>query len=330
MMAKRTQSSRRKTGGKPMPGSLGEALDEIGFEPLFHRIVVGKGVVAKPIPLPDWVGPVAESLAQSLPNAPDGGWSHLSIGAFEVACQALIALGHAVEVTGGAKPVAQPKLPANLPRWDDIATAVVWLSSKSSVLGYRHFAGTRGGRNPVGLPGPNILAAHGSGPAYLEPRAFQVFQTLGLILDGRWTEQAETILWRVYPEQWRIDYTEDPRFVEACKAAVADVPKDIAAEIRKLASIPEQDIVEWLEVAERHAPTPKTRDDALRSLRSLSCMDIDRLFGKRWRLDGGWLSLEESKRTLYFQFDPVALDMRMKFASRYLPEFPFLSRWSMA
>ncbi|MCV9960339.1 hypothetical protein OIU34_00365 [Pararhizobium sp. BT-229] len=305
-------------------------LDEIGFEPLGHRIVVGKGVVARPVPLPDWVGPVIEYLAQNLPSAQDGGWDHFHIGAYEVACEALVALGQAVEVGGGAKPVAHPKLPAILPRWDDIATAVVWLSSQSGVLSYRHFAGTRGAPNPAGvLLRPNIRAAHGSGPAYLEPWAFPVFQSLGLILDGRWTEQAETILWRDYPEEWNIDFTENRRFVEACEAAVANVPKDIAVETRRLATILEQDIEEWLEIAKRHAPTPKTRDDALRSLGFWSCFGVDRLFAKRWRLDGGWLSVEESKRTLYFQFDPVALDVRKKFARRYMPEFPFLSKSSM-
>lgn len=309
-----------------MPGSLGAGLDEIGFEPLGQRIVVGKGVVAKPTPLPDWVGPVVEFLAQSLPNAPDGGWSHLSISAYEVACEALIALGHAVEVLGGAKPVAQPKLPAILPRWDDVATAVVWLSAQSGDLGYRHFPGARSGSNPTGLLRPNIRAAFGSGPAYLEPWAFPVFQSLGLILGGRWTAQAETILWRDYPDEWGIDFTENRRVVEACEAAVANVPKDIAAEIRRMATFSEQDIKEWLEIPRPHASIPKTRDDALRSLRFWSCFGVDRVFSKRWRLGEGWLSVEESKRTLYFHFDPVALHMRREFARRYMPEFPFLSK----
>lgn len=312
-----------------MPGSLGATHGEVAFGPLGHRIVVGKGFVAKPVPVPDWVGPVVEFLEQCLPNAPNGGWSHLSIGAYEVACEALVALGQAVEITGGAKPVAQPKLPAILPLWDDIATAVVWLSSQSGVLSYRHFAGTRGGPNPAGLLRSNVRAANGSGPAYLEPWAFPVFQCLGLILDGRWTEQAETILWRDYPDEWGTDFTESRRFVEACEAAVANVPKDIAVEIRRMATFSEQDIEEWLEIARRHSPTPKKRDDALRSLRFWSCFGVDRVFAKRWRLDEGWLSVEESKRTLSFQFDLVALHMRQKFARRYMPELQFLSQASM-
>ncbi|MDQ0318601.1 pellino protein [Pararhizobium capsulatum DSM 1112] len=328
-MAKRTRSASRKTSQPAMPGSLGEALDEIGFEPLGHRIVVGKGVVARPDQHRDWVGPVIEYLAQTLPSAQDGGWDHYCISAYEVACEALVALGRAVEVEGGAKPVAQPELPAILPRWDDIATAVVGVSSQSGDLSYRYFAGRRGARKPACLLGSNIRPAHGSGPAYLEPRAFPVFQSLGLIFEGRWTEQAETILWRDSPEEWGIDFTENGRFIDACKAAVASVPEEMVMEIRRLATISEEAIEEWLELFGRRAPAPKTREDALRSLRFWSCIGVDRLFAERWRLDGGWLSVEESKRTLYLQYDQVAIEMRKEFVSLSLPEFQFLSRRSM-
>ena len=324
-MAKRRRPSQSKSGASTNSGSLGEGLDEIGFKPLGHRIIVGRHVVVRPLPRPKWVFPVIEYLAQALPPAEGGGWEHLFLSAYQTACEALICLGHAVERWGGASPVAQPKLPDVLPRWDDLATAVVSLSSQAGLLGYRHFAGARG-VDPGGLARPNIRAACGCGPAYLEPGAFRVFESLGLILGGRWTEQAVTILWRDNPDEWEIDFTKDGRFIQACKVAVATLPKDIDAEMRNSATIPQEDIEEWLKHAERGAPTPKTRGDALRSLRLHSCMEIDRLFARRWRFHEGWLSLKESERTLYIPYDPVALSMRREFAKRYLPEFAFLSQ----
>jgi hypothetical protein len=321
-MAKGTRIPKPKQQ-QPLPGSLGEALEEAGFQDLGRRIIVGQGVEKSTAP-PAWVGEVVNYFEETIPSAPDGGWEHLNIGAYEVACQALIALGHATEVVGGAKPVAKPTLPRILPRLDDIATATVWLSSQSGLLSYRQFAGIRTGPTAAGLLRPNVRAAHGSGPAYLAAIAAPVFQSLGLVIGGRWTERAEKILWRDYPEEWGIDFSEDPRFIAACDAAVKNVPSDIRQEIREQANIPEKDIVEWLATAERYAPTPKTREDALRSLRIWRRMWIDGVFAKRWRLDGGWLSLEESQRALHFRFDPVALHMRHAFASRSLQEFPFL------
>ena len=300
-------------------------LDEIGFQPLGRRIVVGQRIRSKEPSADVWLGSVLDFLSNNLPCIPEGGWGHLYIAAYEAACEALVALGHAVEIDGGAQSVAEPTLPSILPRWDDIATAVVCVASQNSLLEYRLFAGARDRPSPEGLLKPNIRAAHGSGPAYLATEAIPVFQSLGLVLNGRWTQEAETVLWRDFPWEWGIDFTIDRRFVRASDVALAAIPEDVAAEIEKLATISEKDVMEWLEVAEWHAPTPKTWDDALKSLQIWSRLGLDRLFYKRWRLSDGWLSAEDSKRALLIQWDPVATNMRREFMARYMPELPFVS-----
>lgn len=325
-MAKRTRSSGiRRTTGKAMPGSLGEMLDQIGFQPLGRRIVVHRYEVPR-VPHPShWVGPVIEFLKLALPSARSGGWEHLDISAYEAACDGLVALGSAGDVDGGASPVSEPKLPVVFPRWDDIATVVVSLAGQAGLLEYRAFVSARDQTKATVVLRPNIRAANGSGPAYLASEAFPAFLSLGMVLDGRWTDIAETILWRDFPDAWGIDFTEDHRFIAACNEALTSVPDDVAADIKRLATVSDEDINEWIELAERHAPTPKTREDALKSLYFWARFGLDRLFHKRWRLSDGWLSVDESKRALIIQHDPVAIHMRGEFMSRYMPESPFLA-----
>lgn len=321
---KRSSGTRRLTR-KASPGSLGEALDQIGFEPLGRRIMIHRHEAPRIPHASHWIDPVIEFLKLGLPSDGADGWEHLHISAYEAACDGLVAIGSATAVSGGATPVPAPKLPAFLPRWDDIATVVVSLAAQSGLLAYRPFAGTGDQTKATGVLRSNIRAANGSGPAYLASEAFPVFLGLGMVLDGRWTDIAETILWRDSPDAWGIDFTKDHRFDAACNEALASVPDDIATEIMRLATVSEQDINEWLEFAEKHAPTPKTKDDALKSLHFWARYGLDRLFHKRWRLNDGWLSADESKRTLFIPHDPVAIYMRCEFMSRYMPESPFLA-----
>ncbi|MBY2994473.1 hypothetical protein ELI49_24335 [Rhizobium ruizarguesonis] len=326
MTAKQTRSSRnRNTPRKPSPGSLGEMLDDAGFQPLGRRIKISERDVAKESPPPKWVGPVAEFLWSALPDPATGQWDHLFISAFESACQTLVALGEAAKALGGGiKASAHPALPATLPRWDDVATIVVSLAAQVNLLEYRHFTGARARPSPTGLRPSNIRAARGCGPAYLAPEAFGVFESLDLVLGARWTEQAETILWRDAPDEWGIDFTEDRRFTIARDIALASVPDDVAERLEASAVITEESIVEWLEVAATHAPTTKTRDDALKSLRFWSRWNLNQLFFRRWRLHDGWLSGREAERTLLIEHDSLSLNMAGEFAARYLPHAPFL------
>jgi hypothetical protein len=310
----------------PARGTLGEALDEVGFKPLGRRIKVEKVRVVNSLSGPKWFAPVVTFLTDVLPGT-RGDWQHLHIGAYEAACELLVRLGYAVETVDGAKSVSEvKKMPEILPRWDDIATTVVCVASQSGLLEYHHFSNSRGGARPRDLSRANIRAAHGSGPAHLASHAIPVFQALGMIRDECWTGAAETILWRDLPEQWPIDFTRDDRFLHARDVAIATLPRHIADEINKVTTIQERDIVEWLELAKRHAKTPKTRQDALRSLRFWCVFGLDGIFHRRWRLDDGWLDAREEARAIYIAHDPLALNMRAAFAALYLPELPFLAR----
>ncbi|WP_283196544.1 hypothetical protein [Rhizobium sp. BT04] len=323
-MAKRTTSTGRPAASKkPYAGSLGEMLDEAGFEPLGRRIKVhDRGVGTQPMLPPKWFDPVVEFLWAALPDLAANHWDHLYIDALQSACQALVALGQAVlDGSGGIKVNPEPAQPTILPRWDDVATAVVCLAAQVNMLEYRHFTGARDRPSPTGLRRPNIRPDHGSGPAYLAPEAFRVFESLDLVLGARWTERAETIFWRDNPSEWGVDFTRDRRFIRARDAALATVPNDIAEKIEKTAVITEECIVEWLQIA----PKTKTREDALKSLRFWSSHSLDRIFHRRWRLDCGWLSAEESVRTLLIEYDALSISMRRHFAARYLPHAPFLN-----
>ncbi|AJC79814.1 hypothetical protein IE4803_CH02625 [Rhizobium etli bv. phaseoli str. IE4803] len=312
--------------GKPAPGSLGEALDDVGFQPLGRRISVGSSRKQANPAVPGWVPFVVEFISNVLPSNQAGNWEHLHIGAYEIACELLVKLGCAVDNGTGAIPVTEPKLPEVIPRWDDVATLVVWVAAQSGLIGFRNFPGAQNRLMAVGLAQANIRASHGCGPAFLADEAFPAFQSLGLILGGRWTEAAETVLWRDDPLEWGLDFTNDRRFLRACDVAVATVPEDIAEQIERHADIREEDIAEWLELANRSPGISRNRDDALKSLHFWSGHILDGIFERHWRLGDGWLSPAESQRGLRLGFDPVAINMRMAFAKRFLPQHPFLWR----
>ena len=75
----------------------------------------------------------------------------------------------------GAAPLPAPRLPAVLPRWDDICVAVLWLAQQRSELGWRQMDGNPEPPRQVGFafrllnapppPPPNIAGGIGTGPA---------------------------------------------------------------------------------------------------------------------------------------------------------------------
>ncbi|NKK72472.1 hypothetical protein GFM13_19215 [Rhizobium leguminosarum bv. viciae] len=321
-------------------------LDNAGFTSLGRRIVVGGpkhgDVERQPTTAPQfeesehridnrttapvWTAPVIEFLADNLPGDPSVAWEHLFITAYEVGCEALAALGQATRIFGGATPLAEPETPEVLPRWDDVATAVVWVAAQGNLLGYRHFAGSRGEPNQRGRFRPNIRASHGCGPAYLAPEAFAVFRSLGLVLDGRWTEAAETVLWRDDPAEWGMAFTRDDRFLAACSSALESVPTDIAAEIETIALVTDDEVSARYALEVQHRSKPRTKGEIRVLLERHRRYDLDALFCRRWRLQDGWLPPDEFKRSLRLSYDPLAMEMRRAFAVRYLPYHPFLSK----
>lgn len=319
-MAKRSRSSAE--GEKvqtALPGSLGEALDEIGFQPLGRRIIIGKLTERHPRTSTDWAIPAIEFFQFTLPRATNGDWEHLSIAAHEVACQAMAMLGQARVVDGGAQPVSDPALPAILPRWDDITTVVVWEAGQSGLLRYRRRGRTGLGKRSSGLPRANIRAAYGCPPAYLGAEAFPVFQSLGLISDRSWTAAAETILWRDSPYEAGMNFTKDKRFIEALYAAISCMPEDITAKIKDIAEMPANETAGLVDFAKRYAHRDATRDEAMVFLQDRSRRLLSDLFAKRWRMGDGWLSLEESKRALFLELDPLSIQMSVEFARIVIP-----------
>jgi hypothetical protein len=318
----RTKRSKRSEPGvvkAAQPGSLGEALDQVGYRSLGRRIIIGHS--GKGTPSPPWTEPVTDFVSSVLPRDPNGTWEHYCVSALEMGCELLVRLGRAKHAGYGFRPAVVASSPNRPLRWDDVATVVVSLAEQMSFLRFRDFAGTTSGE--AGLLPANIQAANGSEPAYLDPETFPVLLSLGLIMDGKWTEAAETVLWRVGPQKWAVDFTSDSRFRRACDLALANVPPDVAIEIDRVATIMEQDIVDWLAVPERYSK-PKTRKGALKALQFWARTDLDAIFAQRWRLTDGWLSADEANRGLAIQHDPVASKMRAAFAAKYLPHLPYL------
>lgn len=149
---------------------------------------------------------------------------------------------------------------------------------------------------------------------------------LGLVIDGRWTEAAETILWRDDPPEWAIDFTEDERFTRACSFAAERVPPDIAAEIETIALVTDDEVSARYALEVQHRPEPRTKGEIRVLMESFHRDDLDALFCRRWRLQDGWLPPDEVRRSLRVLYDPLAMEMRRAFAALYLPHCPFLSK----
>ncbi len=319
-MAKRSRSSSKgNLVQTALPGSLGEALDEIGFRPLGHRIIVGKQPASLPVLSKDWAVHAIELFKFTLPRASHGNWEHHSIAAHQVACQALVKLGQATVIDDGAKPASAPQLPAVLPRWDDIATAVVWVASQSGLLRYRRRGETGLTKGTSSLPKANIRSRYGCPPAYLAAEAFPAFHTLGLISDSSWTAVAETILWRDDPFEAGMNFADDKRLADALDRALASVPEEIAAKIRDILALPANEVDGLVEFARQYSHYSATADEALSFLQDQSHRLVSELFARRWRLGDGWLSGEECERALFFELDPLSIQMSVEFCRRFNP-----------
>ncbi|QAS78597.1 DUF2442 domain-containing protein [Rhizobium acidisoli] len=106
-----------------------------------------------------WLGPVIEFLSNNLPGSRETGWEHDFITAYLIACEALVALGQADETAYGAVARDNPLLPAVLPRWDDLATAVVFLAAENGLITFlsdREGQSQRPGPKGENLHEPNL------------------------------------------------------------------------------------------------------------------------------------------------------------------------------
>ena len=321
-MGKRPTPSKHAGPKTTVPGSLGEALDHAGFQPLGRRILVGQAV-ERAKPQPQWVEPMIAFVSSAIPRDPEGNWQHLGISSLELGCEVLVRCGRAAHMLAyGAKPVAEAPSSSLSLRWDDAATVVIAVAAQMGLLRFLAFPGSRNG--PADILSPNIRAANGCAPANLDAVAFPVFRSLGLVADESWTEAAETVLWRKFPQGWPLDFTLDRRFLRALELAVASVPADVATAIDRAVTITDGDIDNWLGMRETHRNRLWTRNDALRALQGVAQIDLADIFVGRWRLSDGWLSVDEAKRGLSIKLDPLAVHMCIAFAAMYLPHLSFL------
>lgn len=318
-----------------------------------------------------WQDAAAGFLAAHLPRVSDDdgdGWDHMFSSAYQIGCMALAALGHAQETEWGAVPLSPPVRPDRPPRWDDVAVAVLWLAEQQGLLAFRLADGSvpeRAGQFVVRVvgapppPAPNIAAAHGLGPAHVdpphpewlaargvappsEPGARATLAALGLVADGAWTAAAETVLWRGWPREWDQTFEADPRFIAAAEAAADSAPSDILREVERIVTVDEEAIdaergrqeAHWLDYRQRMervgglvAPIPEpSEDDLRRSLMSSAPDRLDRLFFRRWRLADGWLPPDPPERALAVFHDRLAIAVRRSVMARLHPDRPDLAK----
>ena len=272
-----------------------------------------------------------------------GDWHHRHFTAYQIACEAMAALGLAEETEWGARPVANPRLPTVMPRWDDVCIAVLKMTRQLNLISYRHPDGP--GATPHVACAPvrtqtakaqsNIAAANGLGPAYAGPELVPILQALDLLQGGRWTASAELILWREQPEEWQLKITTDPRFHAAVDHASMTVPIDIRAEMDRLTTFTEADVARLMARQKpRHdkllaeadpdtSPPPLTPASMQARLGTSRRHYLDWQLFENWRLSDGWLTPEARKWALDVFHDPLAMQMRSAVMARLYPDRPW-------
>lgn len=288
-------------------------------------------------PSNDWTSEVIGFLSNNLPRfLREQEWDHAFSSAYQMGCEAIVALGQAEETQSGAIPLQNPVLPEALPRWDDICVAVLALADQCGKVSYRLddndvsppkirpiiFRDVPHDKQ-VPIPAPNIAANGSLGPAHAAPEVLTVLKALGLVAGTHWSDRAELVFWREQPRAWKLDVLSDPRFAEATQKAVETVPENIRNEIGRLVVITDEDIeacVESHRVAveesrAKYGPKVdilglKTSEQARQTLEHVRRNELDWLFFNAWRLPDGWLTESQVKRRLKIFHDPLAIQMR--------------------
>ncbi|MGB0505260.1 MAG: hypothetical protein ACPGGK_03605 [Pikeienuella sp.] len=295
----------------------------------------------------DWVPATIEFISKNLPASLDrDGWVHHFSTAYQVGCMALVALGQAEERVWGVVPRQNPAVPKELPRWDDICIAVLWLANQQNQITFRRPDGgvppVRFGNGfvvtPIGIPpppAPNILASNGLGPAYAQAEVINVLEKLNLVSSGQWTEAAELVLWRAEPGNWALEFTKDPRFVSSAERTAETIPDEIILEITNLLRVTEEQIadrIEWHRTTNEklhqdHGPNARslpvpTAAQARRSIELTRKNALDWLFFRNWRIDDGWLSQKQADAALDIFHDRLTISTRRYVFKMLYPEMP--------
>ncbi|RWX13631.1 DUF2442 domain-containing protein [Rhizobium hidalgonense] len=137
-----------------------------------------------------WLGPVIEFLSDNLPGSRKSGWDHGFITAYQIACEALVALGQADETAHGAIPRDNPALPEILPPWDDLATAVIFLAAQNGLI---TFISDIEGQSQLGAGTDNLHQTNRSRwAASSNPQVTRVLRSLRLLDGNEWTAASES------------------------------------------------------------------------------------------------------------------------------------------
>lgn len=233
----------------------------------------------------DFIKPIATYFAQSMTTAPCVGGTELDhgcISAFQMATDALIALGWAKTIPRGAVLLSQPISPEIMPRWDDICAIALKVSDQRMTLRFHE----------PKITNCTIRPAFGFMGASAEPETYNVLQLLNLVHDNQWTSRAETLLWRNVPYECPVDFSSDYRFKAVVDHAIATMPADIEAQIRDLTADPSD---------------------------LMNMHKLNWLFFEKWRLGDGWLLDDSGGKPLAVFHDNLALSVSAEVVRRLCP-----------
>lgn len=160
---------------------------------------------------------VAKYLVANTPGASSGYLDHGYETAWELACDALIALGYATEAPRGARLIPSPVFPSVLPRWDDAGCVVLCVAEQLCQIRLRH-----------SWSEPD----EETGPGTADPETAEVLDIMGFTSSGAWADAATPVLWRTAPEEVRLPTERE--FSAQVDRAVADIPDDVRDRIRSV------------------------------------------------------------------------------------------------
>lgn len=160
---------------------------------------------------------VAKYLVANTPGTSSGYLDHGYETAWELACDALIALGYATEAPRGARLLPSPVSPAVLPRWDDICCVVLSVAEQMCRIRLRH-----------SCSGPDDE----TGPSSAHPETSVLLNLLGLTSHGVWTDAATAVLWRTAPDE--VQPPTDEAFSAEVDRAITEMPDDIQDRIQSI------------------------------------------------------------------------------------------------
>lgn len=145
---------------------------------------------------------------------------HSHISAWQMASEALEALGYAEETNWGIVLHEAPVGPAVVPRWDDMSVVVLLAAEQAGRI------------RLAGYHGPDAR----TGPGTADGLTLAALKGLGLVEGGSWTAAATEVLWRVAPDESDRDFRGDGRLDRVLREGVPTEVVDELARVRQIRS----------------------------------------------------------------------------------------------